>query len=129
MHSVQLLINFSVSCLSLLAWLINVLVIVLSIDPKERTVTALTNVTLTCMPIRGTPEEYSWYRVNGSIPPHSSGQNSSRLTIHRIVPADEGEYYCMGTAFDNHCAKSNNVKVRVEGEKTTVSTSQLSTNV
>ena len=78
-------------------------------------VTALSDVTLTCMPIRGTPHEYSWHRVDGDIPSHSSGQNSSRFTIHRIVPADEGEYYCMGTVFKQHCGKSNILKVIVNG--------------
>ena len=92
----------------------------LSIEqPREITVTALNDFTLTCIPRRGTPQEYSWHRVNGSIPPNSSGQNSSRLTIHRIVPADEGKYYCNGTRF-GHCAKSNEVKVIVNGKETTL---------
>ena len=81
-------------------------------------VIALNDVTLTCsIPVRivGAPAyEYSWHRVDGDIPPYSSGQNSSILTIHRITPADEGEYYCMATQF-GHCAKSNNIEVIVEG--------------
>ena len=79
-------------------------------------VTALNDVILTCRLIRTSsePDEYSWHRVNGDIPPHSSGQNSSILTIHRITPADEGEYYCMATQY-GHCAESNNIKVIVEG--------------
>ena len=103
--------------------LINVLIIALDIQSTEIPVTALNDVTLTCSPLRGTPDEYSWHRVDGDIPPHSSGQNSSTLTIHRIVPADEGEYYCMGTEH-GHCAKSKIVNVTVEGEKTTVNTIQ-----
>ena len=117
MHSVSLLMYFLVSCLSLLVWLINVLIIVLGIQPAQITVTALNDVTLTCMSMRTTPDEYSWHRVDGDIPSHSSGQNSNRLTIHRIVPVDEGEYYCMGIQFDHHCAKSNIVKVTVIGKK------------
>ena len=101
----------------------NDLIIVAKATPKGITpvkgtieVTALNDVTLTCKPIRlsGEPDEYSWHRVDGDIPPHSSGQNSSILTIHRIVPADEGEYYCMATMFE-HCAKSNNIEVIVKG--------------
>ena len=89
----------------------------LSIEqPREITVKALNDVTLTCIPRRGTPKEYSWHRVDGDIPLHSSGQNSSRLTIHRIVPADEGEYYCMGTLF-GHCGKSDIVRVTVISKK------------
>ena len=100
--------------------LINFLIIALSIrQPREITVTVFNDITLTCTPARGRPNEYSWHRVDGDIPPHSSGQNSSTLTIHRIVPADEGEYYCMGTMF-GHCAKSNIVNVKVNGKETTV---------
>ena len=100
--------------------LINVLIIELSIQPTNITVTALNDITLTCTPIlTQEPPEYSWHRVDGDIPPHSSGQNTSTLTIHRIVPADEGEYYCMGTMF-GHCAKSDKVNVSVNGKETTV---------
>ena len=95
------------------------MIIGISIQPTNITVTTLNDVTLTCTPTRGTPNEYSWHRVDGDIPAHSSGQNTSRLTIHRIVPADEGEYYCMGTDH-GHCAESNIVNVRVNGKETTV---------
>ena len=117
MQNVKLIMYFLVSCLSLLVWLVsNVLIIVLIAQPNSANVTVSSDVTLTCEPQRGTPEEYSWHRVDGDIPLHSSGQNSSRLTIHRIVPADEGEYYCMGTAF-GHCATSNTIEVMVNGKK------------
>ena len=118
MHSVQLLIYYLVSCLSLLVWhlLTNILIIALNIRPAKVFVAALNDVTLTCLPTQGTPHVYSWHRVDGDIPAHSSGQNTSTLTIYRIVPADEGEYYCMGALF-GHCAKSDTVKVRVNGKK------------
>ena len=117
MQNVQPLMYFLVSSLSLLVWCLNkCLIIAVSAQPNSASITALNDVTLTCIPQRGTPEEYSWHRVDGDIPLHSSGQNSSRLTIHRIVPADEGEYYCMGTLF-GHCAKSNIVNVIVTGKK------------
>ena len=99
--------------------LINVMIIALSIQPTEITVTVLNDVTLTCIPQRGRPDGYSWHRVDGDIPPHSSGQNSSTLTIYSIVPANEGEYYCMGIGH-GHCAKSNIVNVTVNGKETTV---------
>ena len=95
------------------------MIIALGAQPKTITVRASNDVTLTCTSIRGTPDGYSWHRVDGDIPAHSSGQNSRTLTIHRIVPADEGEYYCMGTKL-GHCAKSNIVNVRVNGKETTV---------
>ena len=94
----------------------NVLIIVVTAQPSSANVTVLNDVTLTCKPKRSMPTGYSWHRVNGNIPLHSSGQNSSRLTIHRIVLADEGNYYCMATGF-GHCAKSNEVKVMVKGKK------------
>ena len=102
--------------------LINVLIIELSIQPTNIIVTALDDVTLTCSTStvsENTSIEYSWHRVDGDIPAHSSGQNTSTLTLHRIVPADEGEYYCMGT-MHGHCANSKTVNVRVNGKETTV---------
>ena len=86
--------------------------------PTSKTVISLNDVTLTCTIIRSTilPYEYSWNRVDGDVPSHSSGQNSSKLTIHRILPTDEGNYYCMASVF-GHCAKSNTVTVIVEGKK------------
>ena len=120
MHSVQLLIHFLVKLFVIVGMvLINVLIIALSIQSTEIPVTALNDVTLTCIPARGRPNEYSWHRVDGDIPAHSSGQNSSTLTIHRIVPADEGEYYCIGT-LHGHCAESDKVNVLVNGKETTV---------
>ena len=86
-------------------------------SPNSSTVTALNNVTFMCIPpIRVVPDGYSWHRVDGDIPSHSSGQNTDTLTIHRVVPADEGMYYCMATQF-GHCAVSNNVMVTVEGKE------------
>ena len=79
---------------------------------------ALNDVTLTCEPqgLDDVSDGYSWHRVDGDIPSHSSGQNSSNLTIHRILPADEGNYSCMVAQF-RHCAKSNNITVIVTGKK------------
>ena len=116
MRSVQLLMYFLVSCLSLLVWCLLTNVLVLSIQPTKINVDVSNDVTLTCTSARGRPNEYSWHRVDGDIPAHSSGQKTSTLTIHRIVPADEGEYYCMGTKF-GHCANSNKVEVIVNGKK------------
>ena len=85
--------------------------------PPSKTVVALNDVTLTCTPITATyvPDEYSWHRVDGVVPSYSSGQNSNKLTIHRILPADEGQYYCVASLF-GHCAKSNTVTVIVGGK-------------
>ena len=87
-------------------------------SPARTTVTALNNVTLTCIPSSGAmPDGYSWHRVDGDLPSHSSGENTDTLTIHRVVPADEGEYYCMATQFVHHCARSDNIVVAVESKR------------
>ena len=86
-------------------------------NPTSLTVTALNNVRLTCIPSSGVMlDGYSWHRVDGDLPSQSSGQNTNTLTIHRVVPADEGEYYCMATQF-GHCARSDNVMVIVESKE------------
>ena len=82
-------------------------------SPASSTVVALNDVTLTCSPTT-TPDTYSWHRVDGDLPSSSTGQSTNRLTLHNVVPADEGQYYCMATLF-GHCAVSNNVTVTVEG--------------
>ena len=80
-------------------------------SPTRATVVVLNDVTLTCSP---KPIAYSWHRVDGVVPSRSSGQNTNRLTLHKVFPADEGEYYCIASWF-GHCAVSNNVLMIVEG--------------
>ena len=86
--------------------------------PASSTVIAFNDVTLTCLlrSLNNRPDGYSWHRVDGDVPSQSSGQNTNTLTIHRAVPADEGQYYCMATWF-GHCAVSKNVMVIVEGKR------------
>ena len=86
-----------------------------AITPKEPTAVALTNVTLICSSTSSSvnPTAYSWHRVDGDIPAHSSGLNSNTFTIHRVVPADEGRYYCMGE-WERHCGKSESVTLTVK---------------
>ena len=62
------------------------------------------------------PGQYSWFRDNGDIPSSASGQNTNTLTLHDVVLADEGEYYCIVSQF-GHCARSNNVMVSVRGKR------------
>ena len=97
---------------------INVILVTgVSATPASSTVVAFNDVTLTCTSSSSSVDEYSWHRVNGDVPSHSSGQNTNTLTIHRAVPADEGQYYCMASQF-GHCAVSSNVMVIVQGKKT-----------
>ena len=85
--------------------------------PASSTVVTLNDVTLTCSSISSSIAiTYSWHRVDVDLPPSSTGQNTNRLTLHNVVQADEGQYYCMGIAF-GHCAVSNKARVIVEGIK------------
>ena len=115
MHSVQPPMSFFVSYLLLLASRdINILITGVDASPDTSTVVALNDVTLTCISSSTNPLSYSWHRVNGVVPSHASGQNTNELTLHRVVPADGGQYYCMASLF-GHCAVSDNVMVIVEG--------------
>ena len=91
----------------------------ISASPTISTVTTLNNVTLTCSvttPLTSTHlVSYSWYRVGDIFFSHAN-QNTNRLTLHRVVPADGGQYYCMATWFW-HCARSENVMVIVKNGK------------
>ena len=111
---------YSVSYPSTLVWYINILVTGITTQPVDSTVIALNDVTLTCSTTYIGGIRYSWHRVGGSVPSKSSGQNSNRLTIPRVVPADEGQYYCIAESF-GHCAKSNEAAVMVDGEKIALS--------
>jgi len=89
--------------------------------PNNPTIIALHDVTLTCEPLiyQGSHDnirDYKWHRVGGDISENSTGKMSNRLTIPRVVPADEGQYYCTAEQFE-HCAESNKVTVKVDGEK------------
>ena len=39
-----------------------------------------------------------------------------KLLIPRVVPEDEGEYYCMAEQY-GHCAVSSRIMLVVDGEK------------
>ena len=95
------------------------------------TVTALDNVTLTCLPrscdsaqnkyrvrrciYKYEIHAYYWYRVDGDLPANSIQYNNT-LIFHGVVPADGGIYYCIAASF-NHCAISNNISVKVDGKE------------
>ena len=86
-----------------------------TVSPTSSIVVASNDVTLTCSSTSSlSSETYSWHRVDSDLPSSSTGQNTNRLTLHNVVPADEGQYYCMATLF-GHCAVSDNVMVTVEG--------------
>lgn len=88
----------------------------LEATPLRSTVVPLNDVTLTCESTSTIyiPERYFWHRINGIVPLDATGQNTNRLTLHKVVPADQGLYYCMGSVY-GHCGVSNNVMVIVKG--------------
>ena len=95
------------------------------VEPANPNITALDDVTLTCrkstVAVNEAVIKYSWYRVNGDLPQRairkrSRGTKPAKLTIPKVVPKDEGEYYCMAEQH-GHCAESNKVMLTVDGEK------------
>ena len=88
---------------------------------ENTTVVIFDNLTLQCESDTINPDEeitYKWHRFGGSIPAKSIESDSGQLTIPRVAPEDEGEYYC--TAIQHgHCAESNHATVTVDGKNTT----------
>ena len=95
---------------------------VVIIHPMSTAVTAFRNVTFMCrasvsIRSRSTGKlTYSWHRYNGTIPnKKSKGYNTNTLTITRVIPPDEGLYYC--TASNNFgSSSSRTASLMVDGE-------------
>ena len=86
--------------------------------PSDARVTALTSVTFTCSAsnINGVTHSFSWHRSNGDIPnTRSTGQSTNTLIITRVIPSDEGMYYCTVTN-DAGGASSKRATLTVDGE-------------
>ena len=92
---------------------------VIDIHPVSPKVKALASVTFTCSVsniINGVNYYYSWGRNNGDIPStRSRGQNTNTLTITRVIPPDEGMYYCIATN-DGGSTLSRSASLTVDGE-------------
>ena len=87
-------------------------------NPSNAKVTALTSVTFTCSAsnINGVTHSFSWHRNNSDIPnTRSTGQNTNTLTIDRVIPPDEGMYYCIVTN-DAGSTSSERATLTVDGE-------------
>ena len=86
--------------------------------PVSSKVKALTNVTFTCSAsdVNRVTYSYSWHRNNGNISSNRSrGQNTNTLTITRVIPSDEGMYYCIATN-DGGSTSSRSASLIVDGE-------------
>ena len=89
---------------------------VITTHPVNTTVKALTSVTFTCSVSNVNEVTYSWHRNNGDIPNNRSrGQNTNALTITRVIPPDEGVYYCIATN-DAGSTSSRSASLTVGGE-------------
>ena len=68
--------------------------------PVSCKVKALQGVIFRCSAsdINGVTYSYSWHRNNGDILNTTSrGQNKNTLIFTRVIPPDEGMYYCIAT--------------------------------
>ena len=86
--------------------------------PVSSKVKALKNVTFKCSAsaVNGVTYSYAWHRINGNIPStRSTGQNTDTLTITRVVPPDEGMYYCIATN-DGGSTSSRSASLTVDGK-------------
>ena len=89
---------------------------VIDTHPGNATVKALASVTFTCSVSNVNGVTYSWHRYNGDIPStRSRGQNTNTLTIIRVIPPDEGMYYCNATN-NNGSTSSRSASLTVDGE-------------
>ena len=79
------------------------------------TVVALENITLSCLAFVD-DVLYSWHRVSYSVPLRSIGQNTNTFTIPRIIPHDEGMYYCIASK-ESVRVESNRALIRVDGKE------------
>jgi len=98
---------------------ITILITVLAINPPTNKIVIYHNLTLTCILNRFGEDkktDYQWHRVGSQIPAKAMVVND-KLTIPSIVPEDQGQYYCTGRQFQWHCAESNHVTVKTDGEK------------
>ena len=83
-------------------------------QPADVTTEALRNATFTCE-TSGFEVKYEWKR-------HSSNSvlgRQSSLTISRVTPLDEGQYYCVAMT-EGEYAFSNNVTLTVNGENISI---------
>ena len=71
-----------------------------------------TSVSFTCM--ANGASSYYWLRENSSISSDALGINSSILTLHNVLPADNGLYQCV--AVNEHGSSNSDFAVlTVEG--------------
>ena len=89
---------------------------VINTHPVSYKVKALKNVIFRCTASDINGVTYSWHRNNGDIPSNRSiGQNINTLIITRVIPPDEGMYYCIATN-DGGSTSSRSASLTVDGE-------------
>ena len=92
-----------------------ILTIEVTIHPVSTlTAIALEDITLSCSAsVDGV--KYSWHRVDGHIPSYPHGWHNDTFAINRVIPHDEGMYYCVAKK-NNISAQSNSISVQVNGK-------------
>ena len=91
---------------------------VINTHPVNYKVEALKTAAFRCSAsdINGVTYSYSWNRNNSDIPSNRSrGQNTNILNITRVIPPDEGMYYCIATN-DGGSTSSRSASLTVDGE-------------
>ena len=84
--------------------------------PVSSKAKALKSVIFKCSAYDINEVTYSWHRNNSDIPSNRSrGQNTNTFTITRVIPSDEGMYYCIATN-DGGSISSRSASLTVDGE-------------
>ena len=81
----------------------------IAIQPTDQMITALQDVTFSCE-AKGFDVKYEWKHRNGSV----TGGRQANLTISRVTPLDEDQYYCVAMTEGGYTF-SNNVTLTVNG--------------
>ena len=85
------------------------------VHPLDKTVRVnndSTSVVFICM--ANGASSYYWQRENGSIPSNAVGINTTNLSLHNILPQDNGHYQCVAVN-ENGRSHSNFAILTVEG--------------
>ena len=80
-------------------------------QPTDQTIIALQNVTFACK-AKGLAVIYQWKRHKNEKPIATIKQSS--LTISKVTPLDEDQYYCVAITRGGY-AFSNNATLKVNG--------------
>lgn len=87
------------------------------LDETIRITNDSTSVTFTCMAFNA--RSYVWLKENRGLKSNAEGFRSNMLTLHDILPTDNGRYQCVAIN-DHGVSYSRFAKLTVEGTKTSL---------